>query len=48
MWWQTLGQYEYEVGADGRYTGWHRCVGGRLADGRWPAWNINGELRYTT
>lgn len=42
--WQTLGQYEYEVevGADSHmyYTGWVRCVGGRMADGRWPEHNI--------
>jgi hypothetical protein len=38
MWWQTLGQYQYEVGSDGRYTGWYRCVGGQLADSTWPQW----------
>lgn len=42
--WQTLGRYEYEVaqGTDRApcYSGWVRCVGGRLADGRWPQWNI--------
>lgn len=25
-------QYEYEYNAQG-YTGWYRCVGGRMADG---------------
>ncbi len=45
MWWQTLGNYEYEVGENG-YTGWYRCVGGRLANGLWPAWNSEGEKRY--
>jgi hypothetical protein len=45
VFWQTLGRYEYEVNETG-YTGWVRCVGGRLADGRWPKWNINtGERR---
>jgi hypothetical protein len=54
--WQTLGNYEYEAAQNydrnGRpvggmfYTGWYRCVGGRLADGKWPAWNQNtGEER---
>jgi len=36
--WQTIGQYQYEYDENG-YTGWYRCVGGRLADGRWPEWN---------
>lgn len=49
--WQTLGRYEFEVkeGTDGNcyYTGWIRCVGGRLADGRWPQWNeYTGEERF--
>ncbi len=45
--WQTLGHYEYEVDDEGfHYTGWVRCVGGRLTDGRWPEWNIHtGERR---
>jgi len=41
MFWQSLGKYQYEVDENG-YTGWCRCVGGRMADGYWPAWN------YTT
>ncbi len=36
--WQRQGQYEYEYDAHG-YTGWYRCVGGRLANGRWPQWH---------
>ncbi len=36
--WQQLGQYEYEYDESG-YTGWCRCIGGMLADGRWPQWN---------
>jgi len=44
--WQTLGNYEYEVDENLRYTGWVRCAGGRLADGRWPKWNMHtGEKR---
>jgi len=44
--WQTLGKYEYEYDQSG-YTGWCRCLGGRLADGRWPEWNANtGGHRY--
>jgi len=43
--WQTLGHYECEVAqkTDGTayYTGWVRCVGGCLADGRWPQWNCH-------
>lgn len=43
--WQRIGDYEYEYDENG-YTGWYRCVGGRLATGRWPAWNYNtGETR---
>ena len=38
--WQRLGQYEYEY-SDGGYTGWYRCVGGRLASGEWPQWKIS-------
>lgn len=37
--WQTLGRYEREYNETG-YTGWVRCVGGQLADGSWPQWNI--------
>ncbi len=48
MFWQKLGQYEYEYShGQHDYTGWYRCVGGQLADGRWPQWNHNtGEKRY--
>lgn len=46
--WQRREQYEYEVDQKGEYTGWYRCVGGRLADGRWPEWNEKtGEKRYS-
>lgn len=46
MWgWQTIGGYEYQHNGS-NYTGWYRCVAGRLADGRWPQWNSNtGEER---
>ena len=37
--WQTLGRYEYECNEYGRHTGWYRCVGGQLANGRWPQWH---------
>ena len=54
--WQRMGSYEYEAAQDydqrGRpigsmyYTGWCRCVGGRLANGHWPQWNDHtGEQR---
>jgi hypothetical protein len=44
--WQILGQYEYEVSKRG-YTGWYRCVGGRMANGLYPEWHcITGEIRY--
>lgn len=44
--WQTQGEYQLEYNRHG-YTGWYRCVGGRLADGRWPKWNdVTGEKRY--
>ena len=44
--WQIFGQYECEYYED-RRTGWYRCVGGRLADGRWPEWNEDtGQKRY--
>jgi hypothetical protein len=43
--WQILGQYEYEYTSRG-YTGWYRCVGGRMSDGKWPQWNFKtGEAR---
>lgn len=46
--WQTIGQYEYEVARDIGYTGWYRCVNGQLADGRWPERNgKTGETRYS-
>jgi hypothetical protein len=41
--WVRYGGYEFEVNEIGGYTGWHRCVGGRLADGTWPAWYHNGQ-----
>ena len=45
--WQTLGRYEYECNCEVGYTGWCRCVGGQLADGRWPEWHSGtGETRY--
>jgi len=42
--WLPQGQYEYEVteeyfGGPMLNTGWVRCVGGKLADGRWPMWH---------
>jgi hypothetical protein len=40
--WQTHGDYQFEYDENG-YTGWYRCVGGRLADGRWPQWHRNGK-----
>ena len=48
MLWQQIGGYEYEVDGKGTgYTGWVRCVGGKLADGRWPHWNeLTGAKRY--
>lgn len=39
MLWQQIGPYEYEVDENCQYTGWYRCVGGRLKDDRWPQWN---------
>lgn len=45
--WQTIGQYEFEYDENG-YTGWCRCVGGRNANGLWPAWNqTTGAKRYS-
>jgi len=45
--WQSQGNYEYEYDhSRERYTGWCRCVGGRMADGRWPQFNNQtGETR---
>ena len=46
--WIVLGGYEHEVSEDGKtFTGWYRCVGGRLADGRWPEWGHDGAERYS-
>lgn len=45
MFWESRGGYEYEVDENGQYTGWYRCSGGRMSDGRWPAWR-NGATRY--
>ena len=45
--WQQLGQYEYEHNGS-NYTGWHRCIGGRMADGRWPEWHsTTGDTRHS-
>lgn len=38
MGWQTIGQYQYQFDSTG-YTGWYRCVGGKMANGIWPQWN---------
>lgn len=35
--WQQIGNYEYEYDKNG-YTGWYRCVGGRLVTGIHPQW----------
>jgi len=44
--WQKIGLYEYEYDQRGKHTGWYRCVGGQLTNGRWPQWNHNtGETR---
>ena len=47
--WIVLGGYEHEVSENGKtFTGWYRCVGGRLVDGRWPEWNSStGEERFS-
>jgi hypothetical protein len=47
VFWQTLGNYEYEIDfVTGNYTGWVKCKGGRLANGHWPNFNIyTGETR---
>ena len=42
--WQQIGNYEYEFDENG-YTGRYRCVGGRLADGRWPCWDYNTGVK---
>lgn len=44
--WQKIGDYEYEVDKVGKYTGRYRCIGGRLSNGKWPVWNINGVVNY--
>jgi hypothetical protein len=45
--WLTIGKYQYEYNMDGILTGWYRCVGGKLDNGRWPAWNDEiGRMRY--
>jgi hypothetical protein len=50
--WIPCGNYEFEVKEDFfggymNYTGWYREVGGRLADGRWPAWHSEtGAKKY--
>lgn len=48
MLWQRIGGYEHEYDPNRQtYTGWYRCVGGRLADGRWPEWHsYSGDKRY--
>lgn len=46
--WRRFGQYEFEVNEHSQYTGWYRCVGGRLANGRWPQWNdATGATAYS-
>lgn len=52
MFWQIQGAYEVEVIVDRNgmpaYSGWYRCIGGRLADGRWPEWHTQtGATRYS-
>jgi hypothetical protein len=39
FWYPYLDGYEYETDENGHSTGFYRCVGGRLADGRWPKWH---------
>jgi len=36
--WMRIGGYEYEHNGHD-FTGWCRCISGRLADGHWPQWN---------
>lgn len=46
--WQRIGDYEFEYDQNGAYTGWYRCVGGKLASGQWPAWHRDtGRQRYS-
>lgn len=47
--WQIImSGYEYEYDEHGEYTGWYRCVGGRLENGQWPEWNsFTGATRYS-
>jgi hypothetical protein len=48
MHWLQLGIHEYEYGGNGQETGWYRAVGGRMSNGRWPAWhNKTGATKYT-
>ncbi len=44
--WMTSEGYEYEYNEQGQFTGRYRCIGGRLADGRWPIWDANGHVSY--
>lgn len=48
-WCHNICGYEFEVSYEtGTYTGWSRCIEGRLADGRWPERNFRtGETRYS-
>lgn len=46
-WVHEIGGYEFEVDGEDCYTGWYRCIGGRLADGRWPEWHHDGRTRYS-
>lgn len=48
-WVHNICGHEFEVSyKTGTYTGWSRCIGGRLADGRWPERNDRtGETRYS-
>ncbi|MFA6588256.1 MAG: hypothetical protein WCT08_04245 [Patescibacteria group bacterium] len=44
--WFVQGGYEYEYDKHGQFTGWCRCVGGRMANGSWPQWNnLTGKSR---
>ena len=38
--------YDELVGFHG-YTGWQRCIGGRLFDGRWPIWNRHHSKNHS-
>ncbi len=45
MGWMQIGSYEYEHNGL-EFTGWYRCVGGRLVSGHWPQWNnLTGATR---